>query len=83
MHRNAMLCLKGTATRKRPTRKSDKARKEQGRRVGQEKASQPGAEEGIRHGLVERVRAEIASGTYDTEEKLQAALERLLGRLGQ
>lgn len=35
----------------------------------------------IRHDLVERVRKEIAAGTYDTEEKWEAALERLLERL--
>jgi hypothetical protein len=32
----------------------------------------------IRHALVERVRREIAEGTYDTPEKLEAALARLL-----
>ena len=35
----------------------------------------------IRHALVERVRREIAEGTYETPEKFEAALERLLGRL--
>ncbi len=35
----------------------------------------------IRHLLVLRVRREIAEGTYDTPEKLEAALERLLRRL--
>jgi len=35
----------------------------------------------IRTELVERVRGEIAAGTYDTPEKFQAALERLLGRM--
>ena len=32
----------------------------------------------IRTELVERVRGEIAAGTYDTPDKFQAALERLL-----
>jgi negative regulator of flagellin synthesis FlgM len=36
---------------------------------------------GIRTELVERVRQEIAAGTYETPEKLEAALERLLDRL--
>ena len=36
---------------------------------------------GIRQDLVNRVRAEIAAGTYDTPEKLEIALERLLGKL--
>lgn len=35
----------------------------------------------IRWGLVERVRQEIAQGTYDTPEKWDAALDRLLERL--
>jgi len=35
----------------------------------------------IRAELVERVRREIAAGTYDTPDKFEAALERLLNRL--
>jgi len=35
----------------------------------------------IRKGLVERVRREIAAGTYDTPEKWEAALDRLSKRL--
>ena len=35
----------------------------------------------IRRPLVERVRHESAEGTYDTPEKFEAALERLLRRL--
>lgn len=34
--------------------------------------------DGIRHDLVARVRAEIAAGTYDTDERWQLAEERLL-----
>jgi negative regulator of flagellin synthesis FlgM len=37
----------------------------------------------IRKELVERIRGEIAAGTYDTEEKWEAALDRLLDRLDQ
>jgi negative regulator of flagellin synthesis FlgM len=33
--------------------------------------------------LVERVRREIAEGRYETQEKLQAALERLLDELAR
>jgi hypothetical protein len=39
-------------------------------------------QDGIRHGLVARVRAEIAAGIYDTEEKWLAAEEALLARVG-
>lgn len=35
----------------------------------------------IRKELVERVRKEIAAGTYDTQERWEAALDCLLGRL--
>jgi len=37
---------------------------------------------GIREELVERIRREIAAGTYETPEKWQAALDRLLMGLG-
>ena len=37
----------------------------------------------IRPDLVRRVRAEIAAGTYDTPEKWDIALGRLLDRLSQ
>lgn len=40
-------------------------------------AEQPGPD-GIRHGLVARIRREIEAGTYDTEERWLAAEERLL-----
>jgi hypothetical protein len=48
---------------------------------GEEEGPVSGPEE-IRWDLVARVRGEIASGTYETEEKWEAALDRLLGRLG-
>jgi anti-sigma28 factor (negative regulator of flagellin synthesis) len=35
----------------------------------------------IRTELVARIRQEIAAGTYDTQEKWEAALDRLLDRL--
>lgn len=35
------------------------------------------ANQDIRWQLVDRIRKEIAEGTYDTEEKLEKALERL------
>lgn len=43
-------------------------------------ADAPGAD-GIRHELVNRVRAEIMAGTYDTDEKMEIALGRLLDEL--
>ena len=43
---------------------------------------QPGPD-GIRHGLVARIRREIEEGTYDTEERWLAAEARLLDRIEQ
>lgn len=39
------------------------------------------AEPLFRAGLVAQIRQEIAAGTYDTEEKFEAAMDRLLDRL--
>jgi anti-sigma28 factor (negative regulator of flagellin synthesis) len=36
---------------------------------------------GIRFDLVNRIKAEIASGTYDTPDKMDIAVDRLIGRL--
>jgi len=41
----------------------------------------PTADPDIRHELVSRVRQEINAGTYDSPEKLEAALDRLADRL--
>ena len=35
----------------------------------------------VRHDLVARIRSEIAAGTYETPEKLDGALERLLDQI--
>ncbi|HXG11640.1 MAG TPA: hypothetical protein VNK04_17930 [Gemmataceae bacterium] len=48
---------------------------------GQPSSDEP--EPPIRWDLVERIRREIAAGTYDTPEKWEAALQRLLDRLQQ
>jgi len=37
---------------------------------------------GIRHDLVNLIRGQIAAGTYDTPEKMDIALERLLDEIG-
>lgn len=36
---------------------------------------------GIRHERVEAIRAQIAEGTYETQEKLEIAIERLLDEI--
>jgi negative regulator of flagellin synthesis FlgM len=46
-------------------------------------AAAAAAESGdIRHSLVDRIRAEIASGSYETPQKLDAAVDRLLDEIG-
>jgi negative regulator of flagellin synthesis FlgM len=40
------------------------------------------SEGGIRADLVARVRSEIAAGTYETPDKIAAAVDRLLNELG-
>jgi negative regulator of flagellin synthesis FlgM len=37
---------------------------------------------GIRQDRVDSIRAQIASGTYETPEKLSAAMDRLLDQIG-
>ena len=70
MHTHGPGCLQGPASRGRTWWKAAAA----GCRP------RPGPS-GIRRPLVERVRREIAAGTYETPEKLEAALERLLGQM--
>jgi negative regulator of flagellin synthesis FlgM len=36
----------------------------------------------VRHDLVNSIRAQIAAGTYETPQKLDAAIERLLDEIG-
>lgn len=38
--------------------------------------------DGVRTGLVNRLRGEIANGTYDSADKLDVALDRLLDEIG-
>ena len=45
-------------------------------------ASQASEAGDVRSELVARVRSEIAAGTYETADKLGAAVERLLDQLG-
>src|SRR5207302_6246056 len=47
-----------------------------------EAAVQAAEGRGIRHDLVNLIRDQIAKGTYDTPEKMDMALERLLDQIG-
>ncbi len=45
-------------------------------------ASESGTTDGIRADLVARLRSEIQSGTYETADKLESAVDRLFDALG-
>lgn len=47
-----------------------------------QEASQAAEAGGIRHDLVNSIRNQIAAGTYETPEKMDAALTRLLDEIG-
>jgi negative regulator of flagellin synthesis FlgM len=47
-----------------------------------EAAIQQAEKSGIRQDLVDRIRGEIAAGTYETPGKLDVALDRLLDEIG-
>jgi negative regulator of flagellin synthesis FlgM len=47
-----------------------------------EAASKAGEAGGVRQDLVNLIRGQIASGTYDTPEKMDIALERMLDQMG-
>jgi hypothetical protein len=84
MYRHASTCLKGPKSRSRawwqdvPGEEIDRVDSAvveevvRGRRRG-----------AMRLDLIARVRREIAEGTYDSPEKWEAALDRLLERLDQ
>jgi hypothetical protein len=69
MHRHGPSCLQGPVRRGRF------------RRPVPQSSGHPQPD--IRPDLVERIRREIAEGTYETPEKWQAALDRLLERLAE
>lgn len=45
-------------------------------------AEQVAGPDGVRTALVERLRAEIASGSYESGDKLETAVDRLLDEIG-
>ena len=69
MYRHGPTCLEGPITLAHPA---------WGETFGE---VPPGLEPAVRADLVARVRREIAAGTYETPEKWDIALQRLLERL--
>jgi hypothetical protein len=72
MYRHGPTCLQGPFSRNRRCWKRADGRAPDKRRERPEP---------LRRELIERVRTEIAAGTYETPEKWREALERLLDRL--
>lgn len=84
MFRHGPTCLSGPVTRARPWWGDSKTRRNaKGRDAVMDKPATECSREDrpIRADLVERVRREIAEGTYDTPEKWEKALDRLVERL--
>lgn len=65
-------CLKGPIHRSTWLHEEDSA---------PEQHDTPVVEDGIRWELVAKIRRQIAAGTYDTPEKFEQALERLMDQL--
>lgn len=90
MHTHRPASLEGpvTATRDwwpRPVSEPNKPvsprRCRQRTRTMNQQPGKPSADPNFRADLVERIRREIAEGTYETPEKWEIALDRLLKRL--
>ena len=80
MIRQGSMCPQGSPQRSQVWESKDGSRSARSREgIGGTDSAAPDG--GIRVALVARVRQEIADGTYDTPEKLEAALDRLIGRL--
>ena len=80
MHWHDPICLRGPVTRKRNCWKFNTTKT---RIMDHRKPKKKQPRTDIRVELVDRVRREIAEGTYETPQKLEAALERLLERLDE
>ena len=72
MYSHGPNCLAGPVSRQRPG--WSRAARKPARKT-------PPPDAPLRQDLVERVRREIAAGTYDTPEKWQKALDRLFDQL--
>lgn len=91
MHRHGPNCLEGPVTRERSWWHASLAERTHANVMGHCNERSDTMEQlvgetscpdpDIRHDLVARVRREIAAGTYETPEKWDLALDRLLQRL--
>ena len=82
MHSHQASCLRGPISRSRGGWPQGKSSTKALKQANRNEDKVPSLDDpDIRSDLVLRIRREIAEGTYDTPEKLQAALDRLLERL--
>src|SRR5262249_50690140 len=65
------------STPSRLTCREQRARPDEGWAASPDPATSAASDGDVRHDLVARVRREIEAGTYDTPERLEAALRRL------
>ena len=80
MYRHTSFGLRGPLSRSRAWWKGPGA---EARRSNAPRRLRPLHADEVRCDLVARVRREIAEGRYDTPDKWNAALDRLLARLNQ
>jgi len=78
MYNHGPTCLEGPLSRQRPWWKSTCSVASD---LSPTTGAAPEPEAGLRLGLIERVRREIAEGVYDTPEKWEMALDLLLDDL--
>jgi hypothetical protein len=76
MYRHGPSCLQGPVSRSRPWWTTGAAAD-----VAADRLRCSAGDSGIRLDLVARVRAEIAAGVYETPEKWERALSRLLEQM--
>lgn len=50
-------------------------------KMSETKSNEESSVSGVRFDLVNRIKSEIANGTYDTPDKMDIAFERMLGQL--
>jgi hypothetical protein len=81
MYRHASTCLKGPVSRSRPWWQDGPGEDAEGACRGAVGKTSDGSAGAVRQELIDRVRREISAGTYDTPEKWQAALDRLVKRI--
>jgi hypothetical protein len=77
MHRHGPSCLEGPVTWTRDWWNPEETMTPERSQASEKQPENKAPEESLRSELVERIRREIAEGTYETAEKWEIALQRL------